>query len=95
LLPEALALLVLTLSLVTVAPRAWHARRGGLEYGLLHHPFRRDLRPYLLKCLNHWLFLALFGGALLVGPFAIVPAQVGSLHSLPLPHLVCRGNGGA
>jgi hypothetical protein len=94
-LPEALALLVLTLSLVTVAPRAWHARRGGLEYGLLHHPFRRDLRPYLLKCLNHWLFLALFGGALLVGPFAIVPAQVGSLHSLPLPHLVCRGNGGA
>jgi hypothetical protein len=39
--PEALALLVLILTPVTVASRAWHARRGGLEYGLLRHPFRR------------------------------------------------------
>ena len=39
-LPEALALLILTLSLVTVASRAWYARRGGLEYGLLRHPNR-------------------------------------------------------
>jgi hypothetical protein len=62
-LPEALALLVLTISLVTLASRAWHARRGGLEYGLLRHPFRRELRPYLLQCLNHWLFWALFGAA--------------------------------
>src|SRR5215207_6489372 len=84
-LPEALALLILTLSLVTVASRAWHARRGGLEFGLLRHPFRRELRPYLLQCLNHWLFLALFGAVILAGTFAIVPAQVGSLFSLPLP----------
>jgi murein DD-endopeptidase MepM/ murein hydrolase activator NlpD len=88
LLPEALALLVLILSFVTVATRAWHARRGGLEYGLLRHPLRRDLRPYLLQCLNHWLFLALFGAAILAGTFAIVPAQVGSLYSLPLPELI-------
>src|SRR5215213_5732747 len=87
-LPEALALLILTLSLVTVVSRAWHARRGGLEYGLLRHPFRRELRPYLLQCLNHWLFWALFGGALLAGTFAIVPAQVGSLFSLPLPERI-------
>jgi hypothetical protein len=85
LLPEALALLILTLSIVTVASRAWHARRGELEYGLLRHPFRRDLRPYLLQCLNHWLFWALFGAAILAGTFALVPAQVGSLFSLPLP----------
>src|SRR5215207_4995841 len=84
-LPEALALLVLTLSIVRVASRAWHARRGELEYGLLRHPFRRELRPYLLQCLNYWLFLALFGAAILTGTFAIVPAQVGSLFSLPLP----------
>src|ERR671916_434320 len=57
-LPEALALLVLVLVPVTVATRAWHARRGGLEYEPLRHPFRRDLRPYLLQCLNHWLFWA-------------------------------------
>src|ERR687897_955369 len=87
-LPEALALLILTLSLVTVASRAWHARWGGLEYGLLRHPFRRELRPYLLQCLNHWLFLALFGAAILAGTFAIVPAQVGSLFSLPLPERI-------
>src|SRR5918997_1557586 len=88
LLPEALALLILTLSLVTAASRAWYARRGGLEYGLLRHPFCRELRPYLLQWLNHWLFLALFGAALLAGTFAIVPAQVGSLFSLPLPELI-------
>jgi murein DD-endopeptidase MepM/ murein hydrolase activator NlpD len=88
LLPETLALLILALSLVTAATRAWHARRGGLEYGLLRHPFSRDLRPYLLQCLNHWLFLALFGAAIVAGTFAIVPAQVGSLFSLPLPDRV-------
>src|SRR5919112_2579773 len=75
-LPEALTLLVLTLSLLTAASRVWHARRGGLEYGLLRHPFRRELRPHLLQCLNHWLFLALFGAAILVGTFANVPALI-------------------
>src|ERR687889_918677 len=85
LLPEALALLVLTLSLVTGASRALHARRGGLEYGLLRHPFRRELRPYLLQCINYWLFWALFGAAILAGTFAVVPALVGFLFSLPLP----------
>src|ERR687898_3611156 len=76
-LPEALALLILTLSLVTVASRAWYARRGGLEYGLLRHPFRRDLRAYVLQCLNYWLFLAFLGAAILAGPFVPVSAQVG------------------
>jgi hypothetical protein len=84
-LPEALALLILAFSLLTVASRAWHARRGGLEYGLLRHPFRGELRPHLLQCLNHWLFWALFGAAILTGTFAIVPALVGWLFSLPLP----------
>jgi len=86
--PEALALLVLILAPVTAASRAWHARRGGLEYGLLRHPFRRELRPYLLQCLNHWLFWALFGGAIVAGTFAIVPALVGSFFSLPLPERI-------
>jgi hypothetical protein len=84
-LPEALALLVLTVTLVTVVSRAWHARRGGLEYGLLRHPFRRELRPYLLQCLNHWLFWALFGAAILAGTFALVPVLVALVVSLPLP----------
>ncbi len=84
-LPEALALLVLTVSLVTLVSRAWQARRGGLEYGLLRHPFRRELRPYLLQCLNHWLFWALFGAAILAGTFALVPALVALVLSLALP----------
>src|SRR5918997_6200669 len=84
-LPEALALLVLTLPPVTVASRAWHARRGGLEYGLLRHPFRRELRPHLLQCLNHWLFWTLFAAAILAGTFALVPSLVALLLSLPLP----------
>src|SRR5215211_9342130 len=82
-LPEALALLVLILAPVTAASRAWHARQGGLEYGLLRHPFRRELRPYLLQCLNHWLFWALFGAALLAGTFATVPAGVLSSYRCP------------
>jgi Peptidase family M23 len=84
-LPEALALLVLTLAPVTAASRVWQARRGGLEYGLLRHPLRRELRPYLLQCLNHWLFWALFGAAILAGTFADVPALVAHLFGRPLP----------
>jgi hypothetical protein len=84
-LPEVLALLVLTLVPVTVASRAWHARRGGLEYGLLRHPLRRELRPYLLQCLNHWLFWASFATAIMAGTFALVPSLVALLLSLPLP----------
>ena len=87
-LPEAVALLVLTVVLLTVTSRAWHARRGDLEYGLLRHPFRRDLRPYVLQCLNHWLFWALLGATILTGAFALVPAQIASLFSLPLPNRI-------
>jgi hypothetical protein len=86
-LPEALALLLLVVLLVTAASRAWHARRGGLEYGLLRHPFRRELRPYLLQCLNQWLFWALFGAAILAGTFADVPALVAHVFGLPLPEV--------
>src|SRR5215203_4506240 len=86
--PEALALLVLTLALVTAASRAWHARRGGLEYGLLRHPLRRELLPHLLQCLNHWLFWTLAGAAILAGTFAFVPAQVALGFGLPLPDVI-------
>jgi hypothetical protein len=86
--PETLALLVLILAPVTVASRAWHARRGGLEYGLLRHPFRREMRPYLLQCLNQWLFWALFGAAIVVGTFTTFPALLGSFFSLPLPERI-------
>ena len=87
-LPEAFALIVLVVTTATVILRVWHARRGQLEYGLLRRPFSRELRPGLLQCLNHWLFWALFGAAILAGTFTLVPAQVGSLFSLPLPNRI-------
>ena len=68
-----------------VISRIWHGRRGQLEYGLLRHPLRRDLRPYLLQCLNYWVFLALFGVIVTTGAFALVPAFDGFLFKLPLP----------
>ena len=68
-----------------VISRIWHGRRGQLEYGLLRHPLRRDLRPYLLQCLNYWLFLALFAVIVTTGAFALVPAFDGFLFKLPLP----------
>jgi len=86
-LPEALALLLLVVPLVTAVSRAWHARRGGLEYGLLRHPLRRELRPHLLQCLNHWLLWALFVVAILTGTFADVPALVALAFGLPLPDI--------
>ena len=88
LLPEALAVLVLTVVPVTVASRIWLARRGELEYGLLRHPFHRQVRPFLLQCLNHWVFWALFVAIILAGTFTLVPAQIGSLLSLPLPNQI-------
>jgi murein DD-endopeptidase MepM/ murein hydrolase activator NlpD len=85
LLPEALALVLLTAFLLTAGTRAWRARHGRLEYGLLRHPFRRDVRPHLLQCLNHWLFWALIGAAVLVGSFENVTGLVAIASGLPLP----------
>ncbi len=84
-LPEVLALVLLSVVLVTAGSRVWQARQGGLEYGLLRHPFRRELRPHLLQCLNHWLFWALIGAAILVGSFENVPGLVAIVFGLPLP----------
>jgi hypothetical protein len=102
LLPEALALVLLTVVLLTAGTRAWHARHGGLEYGLLRRPFRRDVRPHLLQCLNHWLFWALIGAAILVGSFENVPGLVAIVSGSPLPDvfpyrplLICLGLGAA
>ena len=88
LLPEAFAVLLLVVPVLMVISRIWSGRRGQLEYGLLRHPLRRDLRPYLLQCLNHWAFLALFGLIITTGAFALVPAFDGFLFKLPLPDLM-------
>jgi hypothetical protein len=61
LLPVAFAALPVGLLLVLVPVRWWRARRGQLEFGLLRHLLRRELRPYLLQAGNHWLFWGLFG----------------------------------
>jgi len=53
--------------LVLAASRAWAARRGQVEFGLLHHPLRPELRPHLLQGLNIWLCCGLVGAVLAAG----------------------------
>lgn len=51
----------------TIIAAVWHARRGELEYGLLRHPFRRELRPYLAQAIGRLSFLALLAAGLVGG----------------------------
>ena len=62
-----LAAVCLVLPLVLAATRAWGARRGRLELGLLRHPHRRELRPHLVQALNIWLCCALLAGVVAAG----------------------------
>ena len=55
------------LPLVLAASRAWGARRGRIEFGLLRHPLRRELRAHVLQGLNIWLCCGLLGGVVAVG----------------------------
>ena len=52
------------------ASRVWRARRGEVEFGLLRHPLRRELRPHLVQALNVWLYCVLLGGLLAAGGLA-------------------------
>jgi hypothetical protein len=62
-----LTALCVVLPLVLTASRAWRARRGQLELGLLRHPLRRELRAHLAQGLNIWLCCGLLGGVLAAG----------------------------
>jgi murein DD-endopeptidase MepM/ murein hydrolase activator NlpD len=55
------------LPLAVAASRAWAARRGRLELGLLRHPFHHQVRAHLVQGLNIWLCCALLGGVLAAG----------------------------
>ena len=55
------------LPLALAASRVWGARRGRVEFGLLRHPLRRELRAHLVQGLNIWLCCALLGGVLAAG----------------------------
>ena len=56
-----------SLPLVLAASRAWGARRGRIEFGLLRHPLRREVRAHLVQGLNIWLCCGLLGGVLAAG----------------------------
>ena len=65
--PYALAVVCVVLPLVVAASRAWGARRGRIELGLLRHPLRRELRAHLVQGLNVWLCCGLLGGVVAAG----------------------------
>ena len=62
-----LSAVCLGLPLVLVAFRTWGARRGRIEFGLLRHPLRRDVRPQLVQAVNVWACCLLLGGVLAAG----------------------------
>ncbi len=55
------------LPLVLAASRAWRARRGELELGLLHHPQRREMRAHLVQLVNIWVYCVLLAGVVAAG----------------------------
>jgi hypothetical protein len=57
----------LVLPLVLSASRAWRARRGQLELGLLRHPQRREMRAHLAQLANIWVYCALLAGVVAAG----------------------------
>jgi hypothetical protein len=62
-----LAVVCVVLPLALAASRAWVARRGRIEFGLLRHPLHRDVRAHLVQGLNIWLCCGLLGGVLAAG----------------------------
>jgi hypothetical protein len=63
----AFAPVAIGLPLVLAASRARAARHDRVEYGLLRHPLRRELRRHQLQAVNVWLFCALLGAAITAG----------------------------
>lgn len=57
----------LVFAAVAIGAALWHARRGELEYGLLRHPLRPELRPYLAQAIARLCFLGLLAVALVGG----------------------------
>ncbi len=62
-----LAAVCVVLPIVLALSRAWGARRGRIEVGLLRHPLRRDMRAHLVQGLNVWLCCGLLGGIVAAG----------------------------
>jgi len=62
-----LAAVCLVLPVVLATSRVSVARRGGLEWGLLCHPRRREVRPHVVQALNIWLCCALLAGVVAAG----------------------------
>jgi hypothetical protein len=63
----ALAAMCVVVPLVLATSRAWSARRGRIELGLLRHPLRREVRAHLLQGLNIWLCCGLLAVVVAAG----------------------------
>ena len=81
-----LAAVCVVLPPVLATSRAWSARRGRIEFGLLRHPLRRDMVAYRVQAINIWLCCALLGGVVAAGGthfarifFSLTGAQFGGV----------------
>jgi hypothetical protein len=62
-----LATVCVLVPLPLVASRVWRARQGQVEFGLLRHPLRRELRAHLVQGVNIWPLCVLLGGVIAAG----------------------------
>lgn len=62
-----LAAVCVVIPLVLVASRVWGVGRDRIEFGLLRHPLRREVRPHLVQAVNIWLCCGLLAGVVAAG----------------------------
>jgi hypothetical protein len=67
-----LFLIAIFMAALTLVTRLAGLGRCRLEFGLLRHPLGPPMRPYLLQCLNRWMFWGMTAVALAL---SIIPIQ--------------------
>ena len=65
--PYALAAACVVVPLALAVSRASAARRGQIEFGLLRHPLRREVRAHLVQGINIWLCCVMLAGLVAAG----------------------------
>ena len=79
-----IAVFTLGLPLIIGNSRVAAARRGRLEYGLLHHPFRPELAPHRLQLANVVLFCIVVALTVPAGAYGTVAIRLPGVYPVLL-----------